>query len=314
METPVEIRYAGVVVARANEVRRMTVGGVDMFLAMPEPLPAGTVVSLNNDTQARIEKVIESVDPSVAGVYVRLLGEGEASQPWVPTFRESEVPAPRPPAVVVSPVIVRPVHIPRTIPVADPPRPEPPRPEPVAVQPEPIAAHPETPEVVAVVPEPRPFVSAMPTPDEQVAHFDAPLPPPAPPPEAVVERAVTRERSKRSTIVMAIPPPPEPGREEDGRPSGAVNRAVGEIDTGSRRIKTGQAEVQSASIMVESDPLDSATVPAPAAVAPESPPPAEHHDQAKQEELRLEELSTARPLPSAKGRAGSRRRRNTTQR
>jgi hypothetical protein len=59
METPVEIRYAGVVIARANEVRRMTVGGVDMFLSMPEPLPAGTVVSLNSGTLARIEKVIE---------------------------------------------------------------------------------------------------------------------------------------------------------------------------------------------------------------------------------------------------------------
>jgi len=304
METPVEIRYAGVVVARANEVRRMTVGGVDLFLAMPEPLPAGTVVSLNNDTQARIEKVIESTDPSVAGVYVRLLGEGEGSQPWVPSFRESEVPAPRPPAVVVSPVIVRPVHIPRT-PVAEPPRPEPPRPEPP--RPEPVAAHPETPEVVAVVPEPRPFVASLPQPGEQVAHFDAP---PAPPPEAVVERAVTRERSKRSTIVMAIPPPPEPAR-EDGRPPGAV-KAVGEIDTGSRKIKSGQAEVQSASIMVEPDPNEVVTPPPPAAAAPE-PPAEENHDEPKQAELRLEDLSTARPLPNARGRA-TRRRRNTTQR
>jgi hypothetical protein len=112
METPVEIRYAGVVVARANEVRRMTVGGVDMFLSMPEPLPAGTVVSLSDGAQARVEKVIESSDPSVAGIYIKMLNDGEAGLPWVPAFRESEVPAPRPPAVVVSPVIVRPVHRP----------------------------------------------------------------------------------------------------------------------------------------------------------------------------------------------------------
>jgi hypothetical protein len=304
METPVEIRYAGVVVARANEVRRMTVGGVDMFLAMPEPLPAGTVVSLNSDTQARIEKVIESSDPSVAGIYVRLLSEGEATQPWVPTFRESEVPAPRPPAVVVSPVIVRPVHIPRT-PVA-----EPPRPEPVVVRPEPPPHVPTPlPEVVAaVVEEPRPFVAPLPQAGEQIAHFES-SPPPEPPP-AVVERAVKRERSKRSTIVMGVVPPAEQPGGEDGRPPGAV-KAVGEIDTGSRQVKAAQAHVQSASIMVEPDPTEAAAAaPEPAA----SEPPAEHHDEPKQEELRLEDLSAARPLPAARGRAGARRRRNTTTR
>ena len=299
MEAPVEIRYAGVVVARANEVRRMTVGGVDLFLAMPEPLPAGTLVSLNTDTMARIEKVIESPDPSVAGIYVRLLAEGESTAPWLPSFREAEVPAPRPPAVVVSPVIVRPVHIPRTppAPVPEPPRPEPVRPEPVAMRPEPVE---QTPEVVAVVAEPpRPFTAALPQPGEQIAHFEAP---PPPPPEAVVERAITRERSKRSTIVMAIPPPAEL-QAPDTRPPGAV-KAVGEIDTGSRKIKTEQSDVRSASIMVEAE----APEPAP------TPPAVERPEEPKQEELRLEELSTARPLPAAKGRAGARRRRNTTQR
>jgi hypothetical protein len=305
MEAPIEIRYAGVVVAKANEVRRMTVGGVDMFLAMPEPLPAGTVVSLGNDTQARIEKVIESPDPSVAGIYVRLLAEGEASQPWVPSFRESEVPAPRPPAVVVSPVIVRPVHIPRN-PVVEP-RPEPPRPEPVAARPEPVAPRHEPtplPEVVAAVVEaPRPFTAPLPQPGEQVAHFDSR---PEPPPPAVVESAIQRERSKRSTIVVAIPPPAEMPRDDDGR--GAVKRAVGEIDTGSRKVKSNQAEVRSASsIVVEQEPpAEPAPPPEPAAMT------AEQREEAKQEELRLEDLSAARPLPKA--RAGGRRRRNTTTR
>jgi len=313
METPVEIRYAGVVVARANELRRMTVGGVDMFLGMPEPLPAGTVVSLNGGTLARIEKVIESSDPSVAGIYVRLLSDGEVNQPWVPTFREDEVPAPRPPAVVVSPIIVRPVHRtatphegasrPEPIRVEAPPRvveaPLPPPPAPVAPPRE------VTPEVVAVVPEPvptvetfaeppRPFTAPPPQPGEQIAHFDASAPPPA-----VVEGTVKRDRSKRSTIVVAIPPPAESGE----RPEGAVKKAAGEIDTGSRRIKDAQAQVQSDSIVVEPEPAPEA----PAAAAPEPEP-----ETSKQAELRLEELSTARPLPSARGRATKRRK--TTQR
>jgi hypothetical protein len=241
--------------------------------------------------------VIESSDPSVAGIYVRVLAEGEATAPWIPSFREAEVPAPRPPAVVVSPVIVRPVHIPRT-PVAPPPVVEAPRPEPVVARPEPVQETP-LPEVVAVVPEPaKPFVAALPQPGEQIAHFDGP---PAPPPEAVVERAVKRDRSKRSTIVMAIPPPGESLAEEPGRPPAGAVKAVGEIDTGSRKVKTKQDEMQSASIMVESEPEP-------------APPAEEHHEEAKQEELRLEELGAARPLPAARGRAGARRRRNTTTR
>src|SRR6185436_877558 len=284
METPVEIRYAGVVVARANEVRRMTVGGVDMFLSMPEPLPAGTVVSLSDGAQARVEKVIESSDPSVAGIYIKMLNDGEAGLPWVPAFRESEVPAPRPPAVVVSPVIVRPVHRPtpaevlpsraEPIRVEQPPAPQPPPPEPV------VTSRERTPEVVAMAAErgptvetiaepPRPFVAPLPQPGEQVAHFDAP----EEPPPAVVERAVKRERSKRSTIVMAVPPPAEidPGQ----RPEGAVNKAAGEIDTGSRRIQSAQAEAQSASIVVEPDPAEAAHE------------AAHHDDEPKQSELRL---------------------------
>jgi hypothetical protein len=303
METPVEIRYAGVVVARSNEIRRMTVGGVDLFLSMPEPLPAGTVVSLNNDTQARVEKVIESSDPSVAGIYVKLLED--ANQPWVPCFREDEVPAPRPPAVVVSPVIVRPVHRTFTPPeVAS--RPDPVRVEAPAPRPAPVVVHREEtplPEVVAMVAEPRPtvetiadppkaFVAPLPRANEKIAHFDSPEPPPA-----VVEGSVKRERSKRSTIVVAIPPPAEVRGDE--RAEGAVKKAVGEIDTGSRRVKDAQAQVQSASIVVEPDPSAE-----PEAASPADEPAAE---TPKQAELRLEELSTARPLPSARGRATKRR-------
>jgi hypothetical protein len=318
METPVEIRYAGVVVARANEVRRMTVGGVDLFLAMPEPLPAGTLVALGSDQQARIEKVIESADPSVAGVYVKLLSEAEASMPWVPCFREDEVPAPRPPAVVVSPIIVKPVHAPapprpsvqtplevrveaRPTPVPPPPVPAPPAPEPVVETPLPVV----TADVVA--PEPsRPFVAPMPKPNEQIALFDTPEPPPA-----VVENAVKGGR-KRSTIMMGVVPPAE-------RPPGAVESAAGEIDTGSRRVKNQAAPASDGSrgrptIMVETDHYHQpAPAPEPAAAAPAEPPAAEPTSESRPTtELRIEDLSTARALPSSRGRATKRRK--TTQR
>jgi hypothetical protein len=300
MEAPIEIRYAGVIVARANEVRRMTVGGVDMFLAMPEPLPAGTLVSLGTDTQARVEKVIESSDPSVAGIYIKVVSDEEAARPWAPCFREDEVPAPRPPAVVVSPVIVRPVH---TVPVSRPTPVAVARVEPVRVPaprpPEPIVETP-LPEVVAVVAEPpaQPFVAPMPQPNEVVAHFDPPAPPPPP---AVIENALPDRR--RSTIVVAVAPPAEAQR-----PQGAVE-AVGEIDTGSRKVKSSAQEVRSASIVVADDHHYEVAPPAPPAPAAEAPePPA----VPPQQELRLEDLAPARALPSARGRATKRRK--TTQR
>jgi hypothetical protein len=136
-----------------------------------------------------------------------------------------------------------------------------------------------------------PFTASMPHPGEQIAHFDAPEPPPA-----VVEGPIKRERSKRSTIVVAVAPPAD---EQDERPPGAVKRAAGEIDTGSRRINAAQAEVQSASIVVEPEPHHEP----PADAAPE--PIAS--EEPKQAELKLEDLSTAKPLPSARGRATKRR-------
>lgn len=92
METPVEIRYAGVVVARAETVRHTDKGGVDLFVPMAEPLPAGTLVSVGEAAQARIEKVIESADASVAGVYLRMVDAQEAARPWTPAFKEAELP------------------------------------------------------------------------------------------------------------------------------------------------------------------------------------------------------------------------------
>jgi hypothetical protein len=76
MQTPVDIRYAGVVVATANEVRSQ--GGADLFLLVPEPLPVGTVIGLGADgLRARVERVVESPDADQAGMLVRPLQAGE---------------------------------------------------------------------------------------------------------------------------------------------------------------------------------------------------------------------------------------------
>jgi hypothetical protein len=185
--------------------------------------------------------------------------------------------------VVVSPVIVRPVGprvpTPASVPVVSPP-----------VVP---AAPPPPVEAVA----PPPFTSAMPQPHEQIAHFD-----PVQPPPGVVEGPVRKERSKRSTIVVSVPPPAE------DRDDGPVE-AMGEIDTGSRRVKERAAEAQSASIVVESDADESA--PESSAAEPPSEPASATPESPRQSELRLEDLPPAKALP---GRGRATRRRRTTQR
>src|SRR5687768_3235361 len=73
MQTQVEIRYAGVVVAKASEARATEDGG--LFLMLPEPMPVGTLVGVGPDAAAaRVERVVESSEPSTAGMLVRATG------------------------------------------------------------------------------------------------------------------------------------------------------------------------------------------------------------------------------------------------
>ena len=96
MEPPVDIRYAGVIVARASEVRSPE-GGRGLFLVVSEPLPVGTVIGLGADDQlARVERVVESVDAALAGMLVRPLGangESVAVAPVSPPPSEGIEPA-----------------------------------------------------------------------------------------------------------------------------------------------------------------------------------------------------------------------------
>jgi hypothetical protein len=78
MEGATEVRYAGVVLGRAAEVREAHASGV--FVALAEPLPVGTPVVLKGEggeRAARVIEVIESADPAAAGMRVHFTGAAE---------------------------------------------------------------------------------------------------------------------------------------------------------------------------------------------------------------------------------------------
>lgn len=87
MESPVEIRYAGVVIGRAQEIRGGD-GDSSFFLVVREPMPVGSVVHLrtgDRETSARVVHAVESADAAAAGIQVRLIGESEeVATEWIP--------------------------------------------------------------------------------------------------------------------------------------------------------------------------------------------------------------------------------------
>jgi len=87
MESPVEIRYAGVVIGRAQEVRSGD-GDSSFFLVVREPMPVGSVLHLrtgDRETPARVVHNVESADAAATGVQVRLIGESEeVATEWIP--------------------------------------------------------------------------------------------------------------------------------------------------------------------------------------------------------------------------------------
>jgi hypothetical protein len=88
MESPVEIRYAGVVIGRAQEVRSPEGDPSAFFLVVREPMPVGSVLHLRSgdrETPARVVHTVESSDPAACGVQVRLIGESEeVATEWIP--------------------------------------------------------------------------------------------------------------------------------------------------------------------------------------------------------------------------------------
>jgi hypothetical protein len=88
MESSVEIRYAGVVIGRAQEVRSADGDTASFFLVTRESMPVGTVLHLrtgDRDTPARVVHTVESSDSNASGMGVRLIGEAEeVAREWIP--------------------------------------------------------------------------------------------------------------------------------------------------------------------------------------------------------------------------------------
>jgi hypothetical protein len=84
MEAPLEIRYASVVIGRAQEVRNAEGVVPTFFLTVRDPMPVGTVLHLrtgDHETPARVVRAVESADPSLCGMQVRIIGEAEEVAP-----------------------------------------------------------------------------------------------------------------------------------------------------------------------------------------------------------------------------------------
>jgi hypothetical protein len=83
VDNAVEVRYAGVVVGR-GALKELPDAA---FVSVSEPLPVGTLVSLKiGDAvrEARVDEVLESADPTVAGMRVRWGGARTAAAPSAP--------------------------------------------------------------------------------------------------------------------------------------------------------------------------------------------------------------------------------------
>jgi hypothetical protein len=78
----IEIRYAGVLLGRATQARDQ--GPAGLFIAYAEPLPVGTQIAVKTsegEQAGRVTEVVESSDPTVAGMRVVYLNAG--TQPAV---------------------------------------------------------------------------------------------------------------------------------------------------------------------------------------------------------------------------------------
>jgi hypothetical protein len=290
MEAPVEIRYAGVVVASATEILRAPGNDSGMFLVTPEPLPVGTAVDLAGGRRGRVEKVVESPDPRGAGMYVRLLSGDEAAAPWVPQLPEM-IPLPAPRRVPTPPGI--PLVSPRVA-EARPTLGENGERRATIHGPVPPPVAPERPASIVLANPERPATTATTSPADT-----------SPPPVA----PLVDPREPRKTIVMAVPPP---GSDLDA--PGAGGRASGEFQSrapASAAAPRDEVQAAPASIVIAADdddePRDENMVQAPLVTAPSEEGPS-GENRGSPDEL----LQPARPLPPPDGRRKTARRRRNT--
>ncbi len=80
MEAPLEIRYAGVVIGRAQELRGAEGDSPSFFIPVRDPMPVGTVLHLRSgdrETPVRVIRAVETTDAAACGMQVRTMGEAE---------------------------------------------------------------------------------------------------------------------------------------------------------------------------------------------------------------------------------------------
>jgi len=78
VQAPADIKYAGVVVSRAEQISEHA--GTGWFLSVKDPLPVGTTIEIVQDggaVLARVEGVVEATEGS--GMRVRLLGDAKSA-------------------------------------------------------------------------------------------------------------------------------------------------------------------------------------------------------------------------------------------
>jgi hypothetical protein len=199
MQAPVEIHYAGVVVARAEEMRE--VEGGDLFIVTKESLPVGTLVGVSTPEaqfNVRVAHVVETVDGADNGMRVRRLGDGDpGANLWVPPPPTKAAPVPAPveekaPAIEPTPAAQ-----------ASEVQFTPPEPAPVEAQAEP--------ELVAIAPEiPVTVTVAAPEPEKAEPEKAAPVAEVADDSAAASEETVPAERKAEQMPLIDDLPPARP--------------------------------------------------------------------------------------------------------
>ena len=84
MEAPLEIRYAGVTIGRAQEVRGAEGDVPSFFIPVRDPMPVGTVLRMRSgdrETPVRVIRAVETTDAAACGMQVRTIGEAEEVAP-----------------------------------------------------------------------------------------------------------------------------------------------------------------------------------------------------------------------------------------
>jgi 2-oxoglutarate dehydrogenase E2 component (dihydrolipoamide succinyltransferase) len=123
VDNSVEVRYAGVVVGRGAlkepDAARADVLADSFFVSIAEPMPVGTLVTLKvGDVvrEARVDDVVESAEPSAAGMHLRWGAAAPASRP---------APAQEPPRAAAPAPAVAPAPVAPARPAAEPAAPAP---------------------------------------------------------------------------------------------------------------------------------------------------------------------------------------------